>query len=132
MSERRDIARKLLAGIHTTALYKDKKMLAAGDLEGYARVMQRRSRIQVWLGIGLAITFAFNGVLDIVDYGAEGLTSDLVVGIVSIGAALMFLAVWNREGERVRVLTTQALALLDSEPAPDSAAETRNPSPYMP
>ncbi len=128
MSERRDIARSLLAGIHTTALYKDKQMLAAGDLAGYARVMQRRSRIQVWLGIGLAITFTFNGILNIIDYGADGQTFDLVMGIVSIGAALMFLAVWNREGERVRVLTTQALALLDSEPVPD----TRNPSPYMP
>ena len=132
MSERRDIARELLQGVHTTLLYKDKQQLAAGDLQGFALSMQRRARIQVWLGIGLAITFAFNGILNILDYGAEGVTSDLVMGIIAIGAALVFLAVWNREGIRIRVLTTQALALLDSEPVPDTATETRNPSSYMP
>ncbi|MEQ9104776.1 MAG: hypothetical protein RIE53_08765 [Rhodothermales bacterium] len=132
MSERRDIALELLQGVHTTLLYKDKQQLAAGDLHGFAHSMQRRARIQVWLGIGLAITFSFNGILNLIDYGAGGRTSDLVMGIIAIGAALLFLAVWNREGERVRVLTTQALALLDAEPASDTDTDPRNPSPYMP
>lgn len=69
MSERRDIALDMLKGVGTSLLYKDKQRLAAGDLHGFAYTVRRRARIQIWLGIGLAITFSFNGILNIIDYG---------------------------------------------------------------
>lgn len=115
MGERREIAQALLKGVRGTLLYKDKQQLARGDLRGFAYSMQRRARIQVWLGIGLGITFSMSGILNIIDYGSSGQTGDLVLGVIAIGAALALLAVWNREGERIRVLTEHALALLDSE-----------------
>lgn len=118
MSERREIALALLKGVRGTLLYKDKQQLANGDLRGFARAMQRRARIQVWLGIGLGITFSFSGILNAIDYGGSGQTTDLVMGVIYIGAALALLTVWNREGERIRVLTEHALALLDSESEP--------------
>lgn len=96
-------------------LYKDKQLLKEGDYAGFAREQLNRVKVLLWSIVFMIVICSWYGISSLIEYGSSFNTFDLVLGLGSWAALILFLIYASKEYYTIKSSMTLLQKLLEED-----------------
>ncbi len=121
--DRRTLAAQELSALEAHFRYEDHRDFERSEYEPIARRLKRQGQWVFWLGAITGGVFTIWAMLQFIDYGADGETLDLILGIAMLAVGWAQQVAQSRQGMRLIVPSERMLALLEPPDATEPSAE---------